>query len=128
MVKMNDVILTDSIDGIGTEQFKDYLAHAICTRGAATLCFNGKQFEFREGDLMIVRKGSLLYDIDVSEDFMVQNLYITAPFVTVCTPQNNYGTKGSLALFLNPIMHLTDKQRFVCEPGFRMDQIPPGTD
>lgn len=26
MVKMNDVILTDSIDGIGTEQFKDYLA------------------------------------------------------------------------------------------------------
>lgn len=119
MEKMNEVILTDSIEGIGTEQFKDYLAHAICMRGTATFDFNGKRFVFREGDLMIVRKGSLLYDIDVSEDFLVQNLYVTAPFVTVCTPQNNYGTKGSLALFLNPIMHLTDEQRFVCERDFR---------
>ncbi len=27
--------------------------------------------------------------------------------------------KGQLALFLNPVMHLTDEQRFVCERDFR---------
>lgn len=44
---------------------------------------------------------------------------MTAPFIELCTPQSNYGMKGQLALFLNPVMHLTDEQRFVCERDFR---------
>lgn len=46
-------------------------------------------------------------------------LYVTAPFIELCTPQTNYGMKGQLSLFLNPIMNLDDNQRFICERDFR---------
>lgn len=119
MEKLNDVIISDSIDGIGKDRYKDYLSHALCTGGKSTFSFNGQTFEFNEGDLMIVRKGKLLDDVKLSDDFNVKNLYVTAPFIELCTPQSNYGMKGQLALFLNPVMHLTDEQRFVCERDFR---------
>ncbi|MDE5903074.1 MAG: AraC family ligand binding domain-containing protein, partial [Muribaculaceae bacterium] len=115
MEKLNDVIISGSIEGIGTERYKDYVAHALCTGGSSTFSFNGRRFEFNDGDLMIVRKGELLDDIRQSDDFAVRNLYVTASFIELCTPQSNYGMRGQLALFLNPVMHLTDEQRFVCE-------------
>lgn len=50
---------------------------------------------------------------------MLTNRKISASFVELCAPATNYGMKGQLALFINPIMHLTDEQRFVCERDFR---------
>lgn len=58
-------------------------------------------------------------NIRPSEDFKVKTLYVTAPFIELCTPQTNYGVKGQLSLFLNPIMRLDTGQRFVCERDFR---------
>lgn len=68
---------------------------------------------------MIVRKGKLIERVRPSADFGVKVLYATPQFINLCTPQSNYGTKGSIALFLNPVMRLTDEQRFVCERDFR---------
>lgn len=119
MEKQKDVILIDSLDGIGTDRYEDYLAHALCLGGSCSFMFNGQHFELHEGDLMIVRKGKLIDDIKPSDDFKVKNLLVTAPFIELCTPRTNYGMKGQLSLFLNPIMHLNDNQRFVCERDFR---------
>lgn len=68
---------------------------------------------------MIVRKGKLVENIRPSEDFKVKVLYVTAPFIELCTPQTNYGTKGQLSLFMNPVMNLDASQRIVCERDFR---------
>lgn len=119
MKKMNDVIMSDSLAGIGSDRFKDYLAHALCMGGKCTFRFNGQNFEIGEGDLVIVRKGSLFEDVAVTDDFKVKNLYVTSSFIELCTPQTNYGMKGQLALFLNPVMRLNEEQRFVCERDFR---------
>ena len=119
MDRTKDVIIEQSLDGLGTEAYSDYLAHAICLAGHCSFTFNGNDFELKEGDLMIVRKGKLVERIRTSEDFEVKVIYVTAPFIELCTPQSNYGMKGSVALFLNPVMRLTDEQRFVCERDFR---------
>lgn len=119
MEKADEVIISDSIEGIGTENYKDYLAHALCTGGRCSFHFNGKPFELNEGDLMIVRKGCLLDNVMTSDDFRVKNLYVTASFIELSTPSTNYGMKGQLALFLNPVIHLNETQRFMCERDFR---------
>ncbi len=119
MEKTKDVIITESLDGLGTDAFGDYLAHAICLGGSCSFVFNDKDFELHEGDLMIVRKGKLIEKVRYSDDFKVKVLYATSSFIELCTPMSNYGMKGQLALFLNPVMHLTDEQRFVCERDFR---------
>ena len=119
MEKFKEVVITDHISCIASERCRNYLTHALCLGGECTFRFNGEPFVFREGDLMIIRKGSLVEDLNPSEDFMVKNICISSSFVEFCTPSTNYGIKGQLALFLNPIMHLNEAQRFVCERDFR---------
>ncbi len=119
MDSIKDVIIEETLEGLGTEAFSDYLAHAICIAGHCSFTFNGNDFELKEGSLMIVRKGKLVERIRPSVDFKVKVLYVTSSFIELCTPQTNYGMKGQLSLFLNPVMNLDESQRFVCERDFR---------
>lgn len=119
MDKKDDVIIEQTLDGIGTEAYSDYLAHAICLAGHCSFTFNGNNFELKEGDLMIVRKGKLVEKIRPSDDFEVKVLYVTSKFISLSTPQSNYGTKGAIALFMNPVMRLSQQQRYVCERDFQ---------
>lgn len=119
MEQTKDVIIENSLVGVGSGRYEDYLAHALCLGGSCSFMFNGRRFELQEGDLMIVRKGKLLDDLRPSADFEVRTLYVTATFIELCTPQTNYGMKGQLSLFLNPVMRLDAGQRFVCERDFR---------
>lgn len=119
MDRTNDVLVEYTLAGLGTEVYSSHVAHAICLAGHCLFTFNGNDFELRPGDLMIVRKGTLVENIQPSDDFKVKVLYATSQFINLSAPQSNYGTKGALALFLNPVMHLSDQQRFVCERDFR---------
>lgn len=119
MDSTKDVIIERTLEGLGTEPFSGYLAHALCLGGHCSFTFNGNEFELNEGDLMIVRKGKLVEGIRPSDDFEVKVLYVTSSFIDLCTPQTNYGTKGQLSLFMNPVMSLDERQRFVCERDFR---------
>lgn len=119
MEKIKEVVITDYISSIASDRCKSYLTHALCMGGQCSFVFNGEPFLFREGDLMIIRKGSLVENLEPSPDFKVKNICISSSFVELCTPATNYGIKGQLALFLNPIMHLNAEQRFVCERDFR---------
>lgn len=116
---IKDVIIAQTLEGIGSEAYRDYLVHAICLAGQCSFSFNRNNFEFREGDFMIVRKVNLIENISPSDDFKVKVLYVTSSFIKLCTPQTNYGMKGQIALFMNPIMRLNAEQRFVCERDFR---------
>jgi len=106
-MEQKDIIITDSIDGIGTKQYDGYLGHALCLDGECTFEWCGRKMQMHAGDLLIVRRGKLMEHIEHGPDFRVKMIYVTAPFISLSTPQSNYGTKGQLALFLNPIMHLT---------------------
>lgn len=113
-----NVIIADTLNGLGTQTYDNYLIHALCQSGTCRFRFNEKEFELHKGDLMIVRKGMLVDDIRPSVDFRVQAIYITAAYIERCTPQSNYGMKGQLALFLNPVMRLTSVQYERCQQDF----------
>ena len=70
------------------------------------------------GDCLIVRRSELLKDIRESSDFKVDVAYVTPQFITISTPQSNYGIRGGLSLFNNPIMHLTPEMQEVCALDF----------
>lgn len=113
------IILSDSLVLANDGAIDDYLSHAVCTEGKCLFKFNGKDFTLQKGDVMIVRKGKLVEDVRPSDDFKVINALITSDFIAASTPiQSNYGVKGQLALFLNPVMHLTPEQYQVCLRDF----------
>lgn len=100
--------------------YEKYLAHALCTGGSCRIVFNGKVFELHEGDVMIVRKGKLIESMEPSDDFRIKVIYLTPDFVTLSAPQSNYGTKGQISLFFNPVMHLTREMQALCRRDFDM--------
>lgn len=118
MEQQKNIIITNTLKGIGSNLYKDYLGHALCTEGSCRIIFNGQEFQMQKGDLLIVRKGKLIERIDHEENFHVTMIYVASSFIALSTPQNNYGMKGQLALFLNPIMHLTPRMYDQCKCNF----------
>lgn len=112
------VRIIDSLSGIGSGEFDGWLAHALCVEGYAQVRFNSRDFQLKKGGLMIVRKGQLFENFIASDDFRVKVMYATPEFISLSTPRSNYGTKGQLALFLNPIMNLTEEQYVRCLEDF----------
>ncbi len=118
-MKTEKVTITDTLDVIGKGAYRDYLSHALCTAGSCTFTFNGKEFELHKGDVMIVRKGKLVEQVRPGEGFQVTNILVESEFIAASSPvQSNYGVKGQLSLFLNPVMHLTAEQYAICQRDF----------
>ena len=118
-MKTEKVIITDTLDVIGKGAYRDYLSHALCTAGSCTFTFNGKEFELHKGDVIIVCKGKLMEKVRPEEGFQVTNIMVEAEFIAVSSPiKSNYGVKGQLSLFLNPVMHLTAEQYAICQRDF----------
>ncbi|MDE5814905.1 MAG: AraC family transcriptional regulator [Alistipes sp.] len=110
----NDIIVADRLGVVPTDSDEEYLAHLLCLNGVCRYRFNEQDFEMHAGDLSIIRKRKLVERVEPSDDFHYKIIYAKPGFVELCTPQSNYGMKGSLALFLNPVMHLTPEQQIVC--------------
>lgn len=118
MEERKDVLVVDWIGRKIPDISEEYLAHLLCLGGSCRFLFNGKPFELHAGDLSIVRKRKLIENVEPSEDFRAKIIYAAPGFVELCTPQSNYGMKGSLALFLDPVMHLAPEQQIVCRRDF----------
>lgn len=119
MESIQHIIIDDTLRRIGDEAFDSYLCHAYCSGGFCTFAYNGKVFRLQQGDCMIIpRRGDLVKDLRESDDFRVSVIYVTQEFIEVATPQSNYGMKGHLALFDNPIMRLDEAQQRQCAQNF----------
>lgn len=118
MEQQKDVMIVDVAGRLDADVGEEYLAHLFCMAGSCRFSFNGSEFELHAGDLSIVRKRKMVERVEPSEDFRAKIIYARPGFVELCTPQSNYGMKGSLALFLNPVMRLTPEQQAVCLRDF----------
>lgn len=123
MEYQKDIIVADRLGVVGTDSGEEYLAHLLCLGGTCRYLFNEKEFELHAGDLSIIRKRKMIEKIQPSDDFRCKIIYTTPGFIELCTPQSNYGMKGALALFLNPVMHLTPEQQIVCRCDFELLEL-----
>ncbi|MCR5138743.1 MAG: AraC family transcriptional regulator [Bacteroidaceae bacterium] len=118
MNERRDIIVTDTLTGIGKGEVAGYLCHAYCHKGSCEFTYNNNIYRLKAGECLIIRRGDLVGRTDESDDFHVDVVYVTPEFIEVSTPRSNYGMKGSLALFNDPIMHLTPEQQKVCALDF----------
>lgn len=119
METVQHIIIDNTLKRIGDVTFADYLCHAYCHSGHCTFERNGQAFRFEAGDCMIIaRRGDLVKNLEESDDFKVDVIYVTQQFIEISTPQSNYGMRGHLSLFQNPIMKLTPEQQEVCRSNF----------
>ena len=115
----NEIIISDSLEKVAQMQHDGYITHAWCPCGDCDFTMDGRPFHLAAGDCMIVPHPCLEFRIDrKSDDFAVEVIYVSLQFTQVSTPQSNYGMRGHLALFENPVMHLMPEQQRVCALNF----------
>ena len=113
-----DIFFERGLDSLGTEKAGGLLAHLYCTGGSCEMDFNNSAFVIAKGDCAIVRATQLITAVRPSLDFSVMVLYASPVFIEKATPNNNYGIRGTLSLFQNPVMHLSEQEQMDCERDF----------
>ena len=87
-----------------------YLTHALCLNGEADVRLNNQEFKLKKNDSFILRKSEMGELLTASDDFGIINIFVTTEFTELATPLSNYGMRGGMLLFQEPIMPLTDEQ------------------
>ena len=120
MVDLNEeIVVADTLADTAAMQARGYVTHALCRGGECVFRLGPKEHRLCEGDCMIVPQQSLqVHHVEASGDFRVEVVYVSSAFVALSTPRSNYGMRGHLALFENPVMHLTEEQEAVCALNF----------
>ncbi|MBQ9427807.1 MAG: helix-turn-helix domain-containing protein [Paludibacteraceae bacterium] len=107
---MLNVIVSHTFETEQQAQMLGYLTHALCLNGEADVRLNHQEFKLKKGDSFILRKSELGELLSTSDDFEIINVFVNAEFVELATPLSNYGMRGGMLLFQQPIMPLTDEQ------------------
>lgn len=92
----------------GTDSVANDVAHVLCEQGCFYFTFDGRPFCLKRHEGMIIGIQHLVEVIGRSDDLKVYCIYVNSQFLEVCSPHSNYGIRGSLSLFVNPIIPLSE--------------------
>lgn len=95
---------------LATDEVADSVAHILSYQGTMVFRFDDRPFTLGPQCGMIIAVQRLLEDMRPSPDFSARCIYITQPYLEYCSPRSNYGIRGTLSLFQNPVMHLSTEQ------------------
>ena len=117
-LEANSIITSQRLDRMLEPELANHFTHAYCEVGECEVTFNMQTYTLRQGDCMIIVSNRLVSRVVPSDDFRVTVIYVDESFLQASTPHSNYGTRGGLSLYINPIMRLTDEEREICRRGF----------
>jgi AraC-like DNA-binding protein len=116
---LKDIIVENNLDGLISGKMSGYVTHVYCYEGECCFTVRDSSYEIRKNEAMITR-ATIMTDVRPSADFKVKVIYVSVPFLEASTPRSNYGIKGSLSLYLNPVMKLTEKEQERLKADFEL--------
>ena len=69
MNERKDIIIADTLRGIGKGEVAGYLCHAYCHKGFCEFNYNNNEYRLEAGECLIIRRGDLVESVKESEDF-----------------------------------------------------------
>lgn len=106
----SNMIIDHDLHQLATPATAAMVAHILSCEGKMDFQFDGRPFTLEPRCGMIITLPRLLEHMEPSPDFRAKCIYIVQPYLEYCSPRNNYGIKGCISLFQNPVMHLNDEQ------------------
>ncbi len=114
----NEIIIKNNLETLHKTGDGHYLAHVLCYEGECSVQTNGMVHTVKKGDCAIFRAGYEAHLISRTADFLCKVIYVSREVIEKSTPASNYGMKGSLSLYQNPVMHLNHWQHEVLDQDF----------
>lgn len=94
---------------IRSVDFSDWVIHLLCLDGEAWFVYDGRKFSISRNDVVIITKPQIISDSGQSDDLRVEIIAAPSNFLHNQLPANNFGIGGTISLFENPVIHLSDE-------------------
>ena len=94
---------------IRSVDFSDWVIHLLCLDGEAWFVYDGRKFSISCNDVVIITKPQIISDTGQSDDLRVEIIAAPSKFLHNQLPANNFGIGGTISLFENPVIHLSDE-------------------
>ncbi|MDE7418979.1 MAG: helix-turn-helix domain-containing protein [Muribaculaceae bacterium] len=108
------IVFSRDVCLMNSPAFYDCVIHLICTEGSCSFRYSGRLFTVSANEIAVISHPRLISDIEPAEIYKCE--YIAAPdkFLHNLLPANNYSIQGSISLFENPIIPVSemDASRF----------------
>lgn len=105
-----EIVYSTDMELINSPAFYDCCIHLICNGGLIAFRYNGASFRLERDDIAVISYPRYITDIEVEGE----GEYIAAPnkFLHNLLPANNYSIQGSVSLFENPVMRVSNDDAY----------------
>jgi AraC family transcriptional activator of pobA len=84
-------------------------AHVICTAGEGSFVYNETCFHLQKNGLAVISHPDEVSNLAATDDFRVEMFAADYRFLSNILPSNNYSIGGSMSLYQNPVLPLTEE-------------------
>ena len=105
-----DFFFSENIEDIGLPELRNCCLHLICTAGEGSLVYYDRCFHFRTGDLLVLSHPEAVSNLALVPGTEGELFAADYKFLQNQLPANNYSIGGSISLYGNPVISLSDAQ------------------
>ena len=105
-----DFFFSENIEDIGLPELRNCCLHLLCTTGEGSLVYYDRCFHFRAGDLLILSHPEAVCNLALTSGTTGELFAADYKFLQSQLPTNNYSIGGSISLYGNPVISLSDVQ------------------
>lgn len=119
------IVYSNQFSLIGSSKLKGCCVHLVCLRGEGCFTLAGRPFRVGKHNAVVINTPQKVKVTGQSEDLQVEVLAASLDFLNNQLPANNYGIGGSISLYDDPIIPLSepDTERLVNDIHHIRDRI-----
>jgi AraC-like DNA-binding protein len=106
----NNVIVSHRNQDLWDERYLSYVPHVLCLEGSLSFEIFSSEYKLSKGEGMILPANPGIKNPKAEGNLELFIIFVSQPFLEVCTPRSNYGLRGSLSLHNQPVMQMTPEQ------------------
>ena len=111
MVTYNELKFVYSTDfyRLNDKELADSCIHVICTRGEGSFMYNETCFHLQRNDIAVISHPDEVSNLEATPDLEIEFFSANYIFLRNILPSVNYSIGGSMSLYNNPIIPLTEE-------------------
>ena len=103
------IVYSTQFQLIGSVKLKGWCVHMVCLQGEGFFTYDGRPFHVKKHDAVVINAPQQVHVVGQSKDLKVEVLAAPHDFLSNQLPVNNYGIGGSISLYDNPVIPLSEE-------------------
>ena len=96
--------------GMNAKELSHTCMHLLCTAGEGSFVFNERCYHITKNDLVVIPMPARVSNLAAHDDMRVEWFAADYKFLQNLLPSNNYSIGGSISLYQDPVINLSDEQ------------------